>query len=104
LQDFKFKQRGIHMTKTELVDAIAGKAGLSKAKSAEGLSIFIDAITGALKKGDKVTLIGFGTFSVAKRAARTGVNPRTKEKIKIKASKVAHFKAGQAFKDAVNKK
>ena len=63
-----------------------------------------EAITGALKKGDKVTLIGFGTFDVAKRAARTGMNPRTKEKIKIKASKAPRFKAGKTLKAAVNKK
>ena len=90
------------MTKTELVDAIAGKVGLSKAKSADALTAFTDAIIGALKKGDKVTLVGFGTFEVTKRAARAGVNPRTKEKIKIKASKAPRFRPGQALKDAVN--
>jgi len=92
------------MTKTELVNAIAGKTGFSKAKSADVLAAVINTITGALKKGDKVTLVGFGTFEVAKRAARAGVNPRTKEKIKIKASKVARFRPGQALKTAVNKK
>lgn len=92
------------MTKMELVDAIAGKSGFSKAKSAEALNVFTDAITGALKKGDKVTIVGFGTFEVAKRAARSGVNPRTKEKIKIKAAKVPRFRPGQALKDAVNGK
>lgn len=92
------------MTKSELVDAIAGKSGFSKAKSADALGVFIDAITGALKKGDKVTIVGFGTFEVAKRAARSGVNPRTKEKIKIKAAKVPRFRPGQALKDAVNAK
>jgi DNA-binding protein HU-beta len=92
------------MTKTELVNAIAGKSGFSKVKSAEALGVFIEAITGALKKGDKVTIVGFGTFEVAKRAARSGVNPRTKEKIKIRAAKVPRFRPGQALKDEVNAK
>ena len=91
------------MTKTDLVDVIAGKAKISKVAALEAIDAFTEAITAALKKGDKVTLIGFGTFAVAKRAARTGMNPRTKEKIKIKASKAPKFKAGQAFKDAVKK-
>jgi DNA-binding protein HU-beta len=91
------------MTKTELVDVIAGKVKISKTAALEAVDAFTEANTGALKKGDKVTLIGFGTFDVAKRAARTGVNPRTREKIKIKASKAPRFKAGKAFKDAVNK-
>jgi DNA-binding protein HU-beta len=91
------------MTKTELVDVVANKAGLPKAKVLDAIDAITDAIQGALKKGDKVTLVGFGTFEVAKRAARTGVNPRTREKIKIKASKAPRFKAGKAFKDAVKK-
>ncbi len=91
------------MTKSELVDVVANKAGLPKAKVLNAIDALTDAIQGALKKGDKVTLIGFGTFDVAKRAARTGMNPRTKEKIKIKASKAPRFKAGQAFKAVVNK-
>jgi DNA-binding protein HU-beta len=91
------------MTKTELVDVVANKAGLPKAKVLDAIDAITDAIQGALKKGDKVTLVGFGTFEVAKRAARTGVNPRTREKIKIKACKAPRFKAGKAFKDAVKK-
>ena len=91
------------MTKTELVDVIAGKEKISKTASLTAVDALTEAITGALKKGDKVTLIGFGTFDVAKRAARTGMNPRTKEKIKIKASKAPRFKAGKALKAVVNK-
>jgi DNA-binding protein HU-beta len=91
------------MTKTDLVDVVAGKVKISKAAALEAVDAFTESITNALKKGDKVTLIGFGTFDVAKRAARTGVNPRTREKIKIKASKAPRFKAGKAFKVVVNK-
>ncbi len=91
------------MTKSDLVDVVANKAGLPKAKVSDAIDAITDAIQGALKKGDKVTLVGFGTFEVAKRAARTGVNPRTREKIKIKANKVPRFKAGKALKDAVKK-
>jgi DNA-binding protein HU-beta len=91
------------MTKTDLVDVVAGKVKISKAAALEAVDAFTESITSALKKGDKVTLIGFGTFDVAKRAARTGVNPRTREKIKIKASKAPRFKAGKAFKGVVNK-
>jgi DNA-binding protein HU-beta len=91
------------MTKTDLVDVVAGKVKISKAAALEAVDAFTESITSALKKGDKVTLIGFGTFDVAKRAARTGVNPRTREKIKIKACKAPRFKAGKAFKDAVKK-
>jgi DNA-binding protein HU-beta len=91
------------MTKTDLVDVIAGKVKISKTAALAVVDAFTDSITGALKKGDKITLIGFGTFDVAKRAARTGMNPRTKEKIKIKASKAPRFKAGKALKTVVNK-
>ena len=92
------------MNKTELVDAIADDAGISK-KDAEGaLKAFIDAVTKELKKGGKVQLVGFGTFEVAKRAARSGVNPLTKEPMNIPASKAPKFKAGKALKEAVNKK
>jgi DNA-binding protein HU-beta len=91
------------MTKTDLVDVIAGKAKILKIAALEFVDAFTESITGALKKGDKVTLIGFGTFDVAKRAARTGMNPHTKEKIKIKARKAPHFKAGKALKAVVNK-
>ena len=94
----------ISMNKTELVAAIANQAGLSK-KDAEGaLKAFIDAVTKELKKGGKVQLVGFGTFEVVKRAAREGVNPLTKQPMKIAASKAPKFKAGKALKEAVNKK
>lgn len=90
------------MNKTELVAAIAKDADISKKDAEAALKAFIDETTKALKKGDNVQLIGFGTFEVAKRAARTGLNPATGEKIKIKASKQPKFKAGKALKDAVN--
>jgi DNA-binding protein HU-beta len=90
------------MNKTELVAAIAEKTELSKADSEKALKAFIETVEGALKKGDKVQLVGFGTFEVKKTAARTGHNPRTGEKLKIKASKTPKFNAGKAFKDAVN--
>lgn len=90
------------MNKAELIDAIADSADLSKASAGRALDSAIDTITKALKKGDTVTLVGFGTFSVRKRAARSGRNPRTGETIKIKASKVPGFKAGKALKDAIN--
>jgi DNA-binding protein HU-beta len=91
------------MTKTDLVDVIAGKAKISKSAALEAVDALTASITSALKKGDKVTLVGFGTFDVAKRAARDGVNPQTRQKIKIKASKAPRFKAGKVLKDAVNK-
>ena len=91
------------MTKTDLVDVVAGKVKISKTASLAVVDAFTGAITGALKKGDKVTLVGFGTFDVVNRAARTGVNPQTMQKIKIKASKAPKFKAGKVLKDAVNK-
>jgi DNA-binding protein HU-beta len=91
------------MTKTDLVDVIAGKIKISKTAALDAVDAFTGALTGALKKGDKVTLVGFGTFDIAKRAAREGVNPQTRQKIKIKASKAPKFKAGKLFKDAVNK-
>lgn len=90
------------MNKAELIDAVADNADLSKAAAGRALDAAIGTITKALKKGDTVTLVGFGTFSVRKRAARTGRNPRTGEAIKIKASKVPGFKAGKALKDAIN--
>lgn len=90
------------MNKAELIDAVADSADLSKASAGRALDAAIEAITKALKIGDTVTLVGFGTFSVRKRAARTGRNPRTGEEIKIKASKVPGFKAGKALKDAIN--
>lgn len=90
------------MNKADLIDSIANSADLSKASAGRALDAAIEAITKALKKGDTVTLVGFGTFSVRKRAARMGRNPRTGEAIKIKASKVPGFKAGKALKDAIN--
>ena len=91
------------MNKTELVAAIAAKVGLSKKDADKALAAVIDSITEAVVKGDKVQLVGFGTFETKTRAARTGLNPRTKEKITIPASKAPAFKAGSAFKNAVNK-
>lgn len=92
------------MNKTQLTAAISEKAGLTKKDAEKALAAFIDSVTDALKKGDKVQLVGFGTFEVRKRAARTGINPKTKETIKIAASKSPVFKAGNAFKTAVSKK
>ncbi len=89
------------MNKSELIDAIAESADISKSAANRALDGAIDAITTALKKGDQVTLVGFGTFSVKERAAREGRNPQTGETIQIKASKSPAFKAGKAFKDAV---
>jgi DNA-binding protein HU-beta len=99
--DKKFEE--VVMTKTDLVEVVAGKGKISKAAALEAVDALTDVIAGALKKGDKVTLVGFGTFVVAKRAARNGVNPQTRQKIKIKASKAPRFKAGKALKDAVSK-
>ena len=90
------------MNKTELVAAIAAESNLSKKDAENAVKAFIDVVTDALKKDDKVQLVGFGTFEVAERAAREGQNPRTGEKMKIKASKNAKFKAGKALKDALN--
>ncbi|MDX2300162.1 MAG: HU family DNA-binding protein [Xanthomonadaceae bacterium] len=90
------------MNKSELIDAIAAASDLTKADSARALDALIEVIKKTLKKGGGVTVVGFGTFEVRKRGARTGRNPRTGETIKIKASKVPAFKAGKALKDAVN--
>lgn len=89
------------MNKAELIDAVAVDADLSKAAAGRALDAALEAITKALKKKDTVTLVGFGTFSVRKRSARIGRNPKTGEEIKIKASKVPGFKAGKALKDAI---
>lgn len=89
------------MNKTELVAAIAEKAGISKRDADAAVAAFVATVTDAMKAGDKVALIGFGTFEAKKRAARTGINPKTKETIKIAATKVPAFKAGQALKNAV---
>tara|TARA_Y100001936_G_C15949045_1_gene599080 strand:+ start:753 stop:1025 length:273 start_codon:yes stop_codon:yes gene_type:complete len=90
------------VNKSELIDAIAKSAGLSKASAGDALDATLAAIRVTLKKGQSVTLVGFGTFKVGKRAARTGRNPRTGEAIKIRAAKVPKFSAGKALKDAVN--
>ncbi len=90
------------MNKSELIDAIAASADISKAAAGRALDSMVEAITGALKNGDQVTLIGFGTFAVKERAARSGRNPQTGATIKIEAAKVPSFKAGKALKDAVN--
>ena len=92
------------MNKTELIAAIAAKTGATKKSAEESVNAFIDVVTETLKKGDKVQLVGFGSFDVKKRAARKGRNPQTKEEIKIPASKAPKFKAGKALKDIVNKK
>ena len=90
------------MNKSELIDAIAKDADMSKAAAGRALDATTAAVTKALKKGDLVTLIGFGTFYVGKREARNGRNPRTGETIKIKAANSPKFRAGKALKDAVN--
>ncbi len=89
------------MTKADLVAKMADDAGITKAAAEKALNSFIDAVTSTLAKGDKVTLVGFGTFSVAERAQREGRNPRTGETITIPASKVVKFKAGSKLKEAV---
>jgi len=90
------------MNKTELIEAVAKDANITKADAAKAVAAITDSITKALKKGDTVTLIGFGTFKVSKRAARTGRNPQTGKEIKIAARKSPGFTAGKALKDAVN--
>lgn len=91
------------MTKTELINAVAQKAEISKKDGDKAVSAVIEAITEALAKGEKVQLVGFGTFEVKERGERKGINPRTKEEITIAASKLPSFKAGKALKDAVSK-
>ena len=90
------------MNKTELVEAMAAQAKISKTDADKAVKALVDVVTKELKKGEKVTLIGFGTFEVSKRSARKGRNPQTGAEIKIKASKAPKFKAGKALKDAVN--
>lgn len=90
------------MTKADLINSIAEKSELSKADAEKALKAFTDAITDAMKAGEKVSLVGFGTFSVGSRAARQGQNPQTGAKINIPAAKVPKFKAGKALKDAIN--
>ncbi|MCP5142334.1 MAG: HU family DNA-binding protein [Chromatiales bacterium] len=89
------------MNKSELVDAVAAAADISKAAAGKAVDAAVDAITAALKDGDQVSLVGFGTFKTSERAAREGRNPRTGQTIKIAASRVPTFKAGKALKDAV---
>ncbi len=90
------------MNKAELINAIAAEAGLSKVDAKKALDATVKVISDALVAGDKVSLIGFGTFSVAERTARQGINPKTKQSIKIEAKKVAKFKAGAELSAAVN--
>ena len=90
------------MNKTELVAAIADQADLSKKDAEKALKAFVDVITDELKKGEKIQVVGFGTFEVVERAAREGINPLTKKPMSIPASKAPKFKAGKALKDAVN--
>lgn len=90
------------MNKSELVDRIAADSGISRAAAARALDAALDGITDALKQSDRVALVGFGTFSVSNRAARTGRNPQTGATIQIEAARVPAFKAGKALKDALN--
>ncbi|MGH8352451.1 MAG: HU family DNA-binding protein [Pseudomonas sp.] len=90
------------MNKSELVDAIAQSADIPKAVAGRALDAVIESVTGALKAGDSVVLVGFGTFAVKERAARTGRNPQTGKPINIAAAKIPGFKAGKALKDSVN--
>ncbi|WP_294532414.1 HU family DNA-binding protein [uncultured Bacteroides sp.] len=89
------------MNKSELINAMAAESQLSKADAKKALEAFVSAVTGALKAGEKVSLVGFGTFSVSERAERTGINPSTKETITIPAKKVAKFKPGTELSDAI---
>ena len=91
------------MTKTDLINAVAEKAGLTKKDADKAVSAVIDAITDSLAKGEKIQLVGFGTFEVRERAAKEGINPATKQKMNIPAKKVPAFKTGKALKDVVAK-
>ncbi len=99
---FHFQSKGSYVNKSELIDQIAKSADLSKAAAGRALDATVAAVKSSLKKGGMVTLVGFGTFYVGKRAARTGRNPRTGVAIKIKSAKVPKFRAGKGLKDAVN--
>jgi DNA-binding protein HU-beta len=92
------------MNKSQLIEAVASDSGLTKADSSRAIESLLDTVTNTLKKGDEVAITGFGKFSVVKRAARQGVNPRTGEKVKIKASKAPKFSAGATLKQAVSPK
>ncbi len=94
--------KGTSVNKSELIDAIARHADISKAAAGRALDATVNSITGSLRKGDIVTLVGFGSFYVGMRSARAGRNPRTNEPLKISAAKVPKFRAGKALKDAVN--
>lgn len=97
-----YLRKGTHVNKSELIEAIAKHADISKASATRALDAAVNSITGSLKKGSMVTLVGFGTFYVGKRAARGGRNPRTGASIKIKAARVPKFRPGKALKDALN--
>ena len=90
------------MNKTELIDAMASKTGMTKKNAESALNAFVETVSEQLAKGDKISLVGFGTFEVAERAEREGRNPQTGETMKIAASKAPKFKAGKALKDSVN--
>ncbi|CEP35996.1 HU family DNA-binding protein [Halomonas sp. FeN2] len=90
------------MNKSELIEAIAASADIPKAAATRALDAMVESVTDSLKKGESVSLVGFGTFAIKERAARTGRNPQTGEPIQISAAKVPSFKAGKALKDAVN--
>jgi DNA-binding protein HU-beta len=92
------------MNKSQLIDAVASDSGLSKADTSRAIESLLDTVTKTLKKGDDVAITGFGKFSVVKRAARQGVNPRTGERVKIKASKAPKFSAGAGLKNAISPK
>ncbi len=94
-------QGNASVTKTEMIDAVANSASLTKDEAGRAVNAVLDTITDALKAGDQVTIVGFGSFSVKERAARQGRNPQTGETIQIKASKLPAFKAGKALKDAI---
>ncbi len=94
---------GVHVNKTDLIDHVAVQADISKAAAGRAVDAFVGAVKATLKKGGSVTLVGFGTFVVGKRAARSGRNPRTGASIKIKAAKVPKFRPGKGLKDAINK-
>jgi DNA-binding protein HU-beta len=98
------KERKHSMNKSQLIAAVASDSGLSKVDSARAIDSLLDTVTRTLKKGDEVSITGFGKFSVVKRAARQGVNPRTGERVKIKASKAPKFSAGATLKQAVSPK
>lgn len=92
------------MNKSELIDSIAQNSGLTKTDSAKALDAFITSVSSALKSGNDIRLVGFGTFSTSKRSATTAINPRTRQTVKVPARNVAKFKAGKALQDVVNSK